>query len=95
MGLKARREEEAMGVWPEVMRSVDGRLFDAESYERSELLDESFAGAPGYYVVVWAVDAAQPRQGARPRFMGPFPTLDLAFATANALRTSTVSQRSP
>jgi hypothetical protein len=84
-----------MGVWPEVMRLVDGRLFDAESYERSELLDASFAGAAGYYVVVWASDATRVRQSARPRFVGPFPSPDVAFATANKLKTGTASRPSP
>ena len=84
-----------MGVWPEVMRLVDGRLFDAESYERSELLDESVAGGPGYYVVVWPADAAQAPQGTRPSFMGPFPSPGLAFARANELKTGMVSHPSP
>ena len=83
-----------MGVWPEVMRLVDGRLFDAESYERSELLDESFAGPPGYYVVVWTGETTPARRSARPRFMGPFPSPDLAFATANQMKTSTASPSS-
>ena len=84
-----------MGVWPEVMRLIDGRLFDAESYEHTDLLSGSFAGAPGYYVVVWDFDAAPTERAVRPAFVGPFPSPDLAFATASKLKTKSVLSRSP
>ena len=83
-----------MGVWPEVMQLVDGRLFDEESYERTGLLAGSHPTASGYYVVVWASDRA-PTQGARPCFVGPFPSSDLAFTAASKLKEGSVSNLPP
>jgi hypothetical protein len=66
----------------EVMELVNGRLFDPESYERSELLPGSFAGKSGYCVVVWS---SKVDDDLVPELHGPFPSLDLAFRAAKEL----------
>ena len=77
-----------MGVFLEVMELVNGRLFDGESYERSELEVGSFVGKSGYCVVVW-----NPRAGEDlvPELMGPFPSADLALRAADELRRTTLA----
>lgn len=70
----------------EIVRFVDGRLFDGESYERTDALGAARAGESGYYVMVWGSEAATSRRRARPRLLGPFPSRELAFATANHFR---------
>ena len=75
-----------MGRSPEVMRLIEGRLFDAESYERTELLRGPFAGESGYYVVVWSSATADCPDQFLARLVGPFKSADLASNKANDLR---------
>jgi hypothetical protein len=75
-----------MGRSPEVMRLIEGRLFDAESYERTELLRGSFAGESGYYVVVWSSTTVDCPDEFLPKLVGPFKSVDLASNKANDLR---------
>ena len=70
----------------EVMHMVEGRLFDGEWYERTELLRGSPARESGYCVVVWTSDPVRPGQNADPILMGPFPSADLALQRVKELR---------
>ena len=74
-----------MDVACEVMQLIDGRLFDGEWYERTELLRGSFAGESGYLVAVWPTAQARPDEDPRPRLEGPFASADLASKAANEL----------
>ena len=68
------------------MQMIEGRLFDGEWYERTELLHGSSARESGYCVVVWTSDAVQSGQNAEPILVGPFPSADLALQRAKELR---------
>jgi hypothetical protein len=74
----------AVRAWAEVMELVDGRLFDAESYDRSELLAGSFTRESGYYVMVRGAGALG--HPAPARLVGPYRSAELADALANELR---------
>ena len=76
-----------MRTLPEVMQLVDGHLFDAEWYERTELLHGLLAGRSGYCVVLWPCsEVCAPDHQPRPTFMGPYPSEDLAYTTAKEVR---------
>jgi len=75
-----------MQTLPEVMQLVDGHMFDAEWYERTELLHASLAGRSGYCVVLWPSSEVRAPDQPRPVFMGPFAAEDLAYTTARKVR---------
>jgi hypothetical protein len=75
-----------MRTLPEVMQLVDGHLFDAEWYERTELLHGSLGGRSGYCVVLWPSSEVYAPDQPAPAFMGPFPSEDVAYTTAEELR---------
>ena len=68
------------------MQMVEGRLFDGEWYERTELLRGSPTGESGYCIVVWTSDPVLPGQNAEPILVGPFPSADVALQRARELR---------
>jgi len=70
----------------EVMQLVDGKLFDDDWYERTDLLPPAFAAASGYCVVVWTAVDDPSGEHIPPTLVGPFESADLATRTADGLR---------
>jgi len=68
------------------MQMVQGRLFDGEWYERTELLRGLPTEESGYCVVVWTSEPVQPGQSVEPILVGPFPSADVALQRAKELR---------
>lgn len=75
-----------MRPWPEVVQVVGGRLFDAESYERTDALSGSFPSESGYYVIVRRSEAPASSSDARASFVGPFLSEELAIAAAECFQ---------
>jgi len=69
----------------EVMELIEGRLFDGEWYERTDLLHGSFGGRSGYCVVVWTSEGAGLERGSAPTLIGPFPSAALAYRTVSEM----------
>jgi hypothetical protein len=66
--------------WPEVVQVGGGRLFDAESYERTDAWRGLFPSESGYYVIVRRPEAATTSGDARPSFVGLSEELAIAAA---------------
>ena len=62
----------------EVVRVVDGRVFDAESYERATISESPSPPASGFYVVTWPSDSATVPFDVSAVFAGPFATPEQA-----------------
>ena len=62
----------------EVVRVVDGHVFDAECYERATISDSAMPPASGFYVVTWPSGATTIPFDASAVFAGPFATPEQA-----------------
>lgn len=75
-----------MLVRTEVVHMVDGRLFDSESYDRTDALHGPCAGEPGYYVVLWAREPETSRGEGGAHLIGPFRSAQIANLAASDLQ---------
>ena len=62
----------------EVVRVIDGRVFDAECYERATISDSPTPPACGFYVVTWPSGCTTIPFDAGAVFAGPFATPEQA-----------------
>ena len=62
----------------EVVRVIDGRVFDAESYERATISDSPMSPASGFYVVTWPEGCTTISFDMGAVFAGPFATPEQA-----------------
>jgi hypothetical protein len=62
----------------EVVRVIEGRVFDAESYERATISDSPAPPASGFYVVTWPEGATAISFDLGAVFAGPFATPEQA-----------------
>ncbi|MGA8034085.1 MAG: hypothetical protein WCB48_16995 [Casimicrobiaceae bacterium] len=62
----------------EVVRVIDGHVFDAESYERATISESPTPPASGFYVVAWPEGSTAIPFDMRAVFAGPFATPEQA-----------------
>jgi len=62
----------------EVVRVVDGHVFDAECYERATIPESATPPASGFYVVTWPSGSTAIPFDASAVFAGPFATPEQA-----------------
>ncbi len=66
----------------EIVRVVDGHLFDAECYERTAMMAGPCDHASGYYVVSWPAEAKTTRFDSEAVFLGPYTSAEEATSIA-------------
>ena len=66
----------------EIVRVVEGRLFDEDCYERTGVFEPALHSRGGFYAVLWPAEDAASRWRSPARLLGPFP--DARFAGAQA-----------
>jgi hypothetical protein len=71
----------------EIIRIVDGHLFDVECYERTASMAVSCDRAAGYYVVSWPKEARNARFDSGAIFLGPYATAEEATSIARRAET--------
>jgi len=62
----------------EILRVVEGRLFDEDCYERTGAFEWTLDARPGFYVALWPAEDGAPRSRSPARLLGPFPDARVA-----------------
>jgi len=70
----------------EVVHLVEGRVFDAESYELTSVDLELTRSAPGYYLLLHTDDPQVRRDVPAARFVGPFANEACAILAISELK---------